>query len=168
MSNEFRLEATLQASLNRNVDGAEVSPQGHLLLHLSDGAVLDLGSVVGPPGPPGQDGAMSPELQTRIQNALQRTGDYMTGELYMSGHNLLMDRNSGFMMQNGNLSIFVDQGNLEITGAGGVDMCNGQLHRVGNPTDALDGVNKRYVDNQVGSIDAALAALAEEYGGVLT
>ncbi len=110
---------------------------------------------------------MSPELQTRIQNAVQRTGDYMTGELYMGGHALLMDRDSGFLVQNGNLSIFVDQGNLEITGAGGVDMCNGRLLRLANPTEDSDGVNKGYVDRQVGSIDRALAALAEEYGGVL-
>lgn len=167
MPNEFRLEATLQASLNRNVDGAEVSPQGHLLLHLSDGAVLDLGSVVGPPGPAGQDGAMSPELQTRIQNALQRTGDEMAGELDMNGNTLLMDRDSGFQMRDGHLSIFADQGCVEISGAGGLDLWYSRLHRLGNPVEASDGANKGYVDSQVGSIDAALTALVEEYGGAL-
>lgn len=168
MSNEFRLEATLQASLNRHVDGAEVSPQGHLQLHLSDGTVLDLGSVVGPPGPEGKAGELSPEQQTRLDNALCRTGDAMKGELYMDGHDLLMDRDSGFQMRDGHLAIYANQGCVEVSGAGGVDFWGSRLLRVNNPVDDEDGVNKRYVDNQVGSIDAALAALAEEYGGVLT
>jgi hypothetical protein len=37
-----------------SVVGAEVSPNpGNLLITLSDGTVLDAGSVIGPPGPPG-------------------------------------------------------------------------------------------------------------------
>jgi len=60
-----------------SVVGAEVSPNpGNLLLTLSDGTVLDAGSVIGPPGPPGP----SEPCKDCKCNTVTITSDYCASE----------------------------------------------------------------------------------------
>ena len=60
-----------------SVVGAEVSPNpGNLLITLSDGTVLDAGSVIGPPGPPGP----SEPCKGCECNTVTITSDYCASE----------------------------------------------------------------------------------------
>lgn len=63
-----------------SVVSAEVSPNpGNLLITLSDGTVLDAGTVVGPQGPQGLPGSASSSVVTIVQDYVATQEDYYIG-----------------------------------------------------------------------------------------
>ena len=58
-----RLTAQLQGHIGRGVASAEVTAAGHLVLTMTDGQAVDLGTVVGPAGQTGPQGPQGPAGQ---------------------------------------------------------------------------------------------------------
>lgn len=56
-----QLRVSVSGALSRGVKTAAISDEGKLMLMMTDGAVLELGTVVGPQGPKGETGAAGPK-----------------------------------------------------------------------------------------------------------
>ena len=69
-----QITVTIGGLISRGVKAAEVTDEGKLVFTLTDGSVIDLGSVMGPQGPKGETGAAGPQGQTGPQGAKGETG----------------------------------------------------------------------------------------------
>ena len=59
-----QITVTIGGLISRGVKAVEVTDAGKLIFTLTDGSVIDLGSVMGPQGPKGETGATGPQGQT--------------------------------------------------------------------------------------------------------
>ena len=69
-----QITVTIGGLISRGVKAVEVTDAGRLIFTLTDGSVIDLGSVMGPQGPKGETGATGPQGQTGPQGAKGDTG----------------------------------------------------------------------------------------------
>ena len=69
-----QITVTIGGLISRGVKAVEVTDAGKLIFTLTDGSVIDLGSVMGPQGPKGETGATGPQGQTGPQGAKGETG----------------------------------------------------------------------------------------------
>ena len=69
-----QITVTIGGLISRGVKAVEVTDAGKLIFTLTDGSVIDLGSVMGPQGPKGETGATGPQGQTGPQGAKGDTG----------------------------------------------------------------------------------------------
>ena len=69
-----QITVTIGGLISRGVKAVEVTDAGRLVFTLTDGSVIDLGSVMGPQGPKGETGATGPQGQTGPQGAKGDTG----------------------------------------------------------------------------------------------
>lgn len=69
-----QITVTIGGLISRGVKAAEVTDAGKLIFTLTDGSVIDLGSVMGPQGPKGETGATGPKGQTGPQGEKGETG----------------------------------------------------------------------------------------------
>lgn len=69
-----QITVTIGGLISRGVKAVEVTDAGKLVFTLTDGSVIDLGSVMGPQGPKGETGATGPQGQTGPQGAKGETG----------------------------------------------------------------------------------------------
>ena len=69
-----QITVTIGGLISRGVKAVEVTDAGKLIFTLTDGSVIDLGSVMGPQGPKGDTGATGPQGQTGPQGAKGDTG----------------------------------------------------------------------------------------------
>lgn len=69
-----QITVTIGGLISRGVKAVEVTDTGRLVFTLTDGSVIDLGSVMGPQGPKGETGATGPQGQTGPQGAKGDTG----------------------------------------------------------------------------------------------
>ena len=69
-----QITVTIGGLISRGVKAVEVTDAGRLVFTLTDGSVIDLGSVMGPQGPKGETGATGPQGQTGPQGAKGETG----------------------------------------------------------------------------------------------
>ena len=56
-----QITVTIGGLISRGVKAVEVTDAGKLIFTLTDGSVIDLGSVMGPQGPKGETGATGPQ-----------------------------------------------------------------------------------------------------------
>lgn len=70
-----QITVTIGGLISRGVKAVEVTDTGRLVFTLTDGSVIDLGSVMGPQGPKGETGATGPQGQTGPQGAQGETGE---------------------------------------------------------------------------------------------
>ena len=64
-----QITVTIGGLISRGVKAVEVTDAGRLVFTLTDGSVIDLGSVMGPQGPKGETGPAGPQGQTGPQGA---------------------------------------------------------------------------------------------------
>ena len=69
-----QITVTIGGLISRGVKAVEVTDTGKLIFTLTDGSVIDLGSVIGPQGPKGETGPAGPQGQTGPQGAKGDTG----------------------------------------------------------------------------------------------
>lgn len=69
-----QITVTIGGLISRGVKAVEVTDAGKLIFTLTDGSVIDLGSVMGPQGPKGETGPAGPQGQTGPQGAKGDTG----------------------------------------------------------------------------------------------
>lgn len=69
-----QITVTIGGLISRGVKAVEVTDAGRLVFTLTDGSVIDLGSVMGPQGPKGETGPAGPQGQTGPQGAKGDTG----------------------------------------------------------------------------------------------
>ena len=69
-----QITVTIGGLISRGVKAVEVTDAGKLIFTLTDGSVIDLGSVMGPQGPKGETGPAGPQGQTGPQGAKGETG----------------------------------------------------------------------------------------------
>lgn len=69
-----QITVTIGGLISRGVKAVEVTDAGRLVFTLTDGSVIDLGSVIGPQGPKGETGPAGPQGQTGPQGAQGETG----------------------------------------------------------------------------------------------
>ena len=69
-----KITVTIGGLISRGVKAVEVTDAGKLIFTLTDGSVIDLGSVMGPQGPKGETGPAGPQGQTGPQGAKGDTG----------------------------------------------------------------------------------------------
>ena len=69
-----QITVTIGGLISRGVKAVEVTDAGKLVFTLTDGSVIDLGSVMGPQGPKGETGPAGPQGQTGPQGAKGDTG----------------------------------------------------------------------------------------------
>lgn len=69
-----QITVTIGGLISRGVKAVEVTDAGRLVFTLTDGSVIDLGSVMGPQGPKGETGATGPQGQTGPQGPKGETG----------------------------------------------------------------------------------------------
>ena len=69
-----QITVTIGGLISRGVKAVEVTDAGRLVFTLTDGSVIDLGSVMGPQGPKGETGATGPQGQTGPQGEKGDTG----------------------------------------------------------------------------------------------
>ena len=69
-----QITVTIGGLISRGVKAVEVTDAGRLVFTLTDGSMIDLGSVMGPQGPKGETGATGPQGQTGPQGAKGDTG----------------------------------------------------------------------------------------------
>ena len=69
-----QITVTIGGLISRGGKAVEVTDAGKLIFTLTDGSVIDLGSVMGPQGPKGETGATGPQGQTGPQGAKGDTG----------------------------------------------------------------------------------------------
>ena len=69
-----QITVTIGGLISRGVKAVEVTDAGKLIFTLTDGSVIDLGSVMGPQGPKGETGATGPQGQTGPQGEKGDTG----------------------------------------------------------------------------------------------
>ena len=69
-----QITVTIGGLISRGVKAVDVTDAGRLVFTLTDGSVIDLGSVMGPQGPKGETGATGPQGQTGPQGAKGDTG----------------------------------------------------------------------------------------------
>lgn len=69
-----QITVTIGGLISRGVKAVEVTDAGKLIFTLTDGSVIDLGSVMGPQGPKGETGPAGPQGQTGPQGAQGETG----------------------------------------------------------------------------------------------
>ena len=70
-----QITVTIGGLISRGVKAVEVTDAGKLIFTLTDGSVIDLGSVIGPQGPKGETGATGPQGQTGPAGAQGETGE---------------------------------------------------------------------------------------------
>ena len=70
-----QITVTIGGLISRGVKAVEVTDAGRLVFTLTDGSVIDLGSVIGPQGPTGETGATGPQGQTGPAGAQGKTGE---------------------------------------------------------------------------------------------
>ena len=70
-----QITVTIGGLISRGVKAVEVTDAGRLVFTLTDGSVIDLGSVIGPQGPKGETGATGPQGQTGPAGAQGETGE---------------------------------------------------------------------------------------------
>lgn len=69
-----QITVTIGGLISRGVKAVEVTDAGKLIFTLTDGSVIDLGSVMGPQGPKGETGPAGPQGQTGPAGAQGETG----------------------------------------------------------------------------------------------
>ena len=69
-----QITVTIGGLISRGVKAVEVTDAGKLIFTLTDGSVIDLGSVMGPKGPKGETGPAGPQGQTGPQGEKGDTG----------------------------------------------------------------------------------------------
>ena len=69
-----QITVTIGGLISRGVKAVEVTDAGRMVFTLTDGSVIDLGSVMGPQGPKGETGPAGPQGQTGPQGAKGDTG----------------------------------------------------------------------------------------------
>ena len=69
-----QITVTIGGLISRGVKAVEVTDAGKLIFTLTDGSVIDLGSVMGPKGPKGETGPAGPQGQTGPQGDKGDTG----------------------------------------------------------------------------------------------
>ena len=69
-----QITVTIGGLISRGVKAVEVTDAGKLIFTLTDGSVIDLGSVMGPQGPKGETGPAGPQGQTGPKGAKGDTG----------------------------------------------------------------------------------------------
>ena len=69
-----QITVTIGGLISRGVKAVEVTDAGRLVFTLTDGSVIDIGSVMGPQGPKGETGPEGPQGQTGPQGAKGDTG----------------------------------------------------------------------------------------------
>ena len=69
-----QITVTIGGLISRGVKAVEVTDAGKLIFTLTDGSVIDLGSVMGPQGQKGETGPAGPQGQTGPQGAKGDTG----------------------------------------------------------------------------------------------
>ena len=69
-----QITVTIGGLISRGVKAVEVTDAGKLIFTLTDGSVIDLGSVMGPQGPRGETGPAGPQGQTGPAGAQGETG----------------------------------------------------------------------------------------------
>ena len=69
-----QITVTIGGLISRGVKAVEVTDAGKLIFTLTDGSVIDLGSVMGPQGPKGETGPAGPQGQTGPQGEKGDTG----------------------------------------------------------------------------------------------
>ena len=69
-----QITVTIGGLISRGVKAVEVTDAGRLVFTLTDGSVIDLGSVMGPQGPKGETGPAGPQGQTGPQGEKGDTG----------------------------------------------------------------------------------------------
>ena len=69
-----QITVTIGGLISRGVKAVEVTDAGRLVFTLTDGSVIDLGSVMGPQGPKGETGPAGPQGQTGPKGAKGDTG----------------------------------------------------------------------------------------------
>ena len=70
-----QITVTIGGLISRGVKAVEVTDAGKLIFTLTDGSVIDLGSVMGPQGPKGETGPAGPQGQTGPAGAQGETGE---------------------------------------------------------------------------------------------
>lgn len=125
-----------------------------------------------------QLGELSEQVEAEIENLTQalddhiaeaeatyvkKSGDTMTGALDMDSHNV-NNVSAVTSSPSGTLNLFSPTRVNLNTGAGGISAQSKRIQYVDNPTDTMDAVNKRYVDNA----DSALRTSVEENGENIT
>ena len=70
-----QITVTIGGLISRGVKAVEVTDAGKLIFTLTDGSVIDLGSVIGPQGPKGETGPAGPQGQTGPAGAQGETGE---------------------------------------------------------------------------------------------
>ena len=70
-----QVTVTIGGLISRGVKAVEVTDAGKLIFTLTDGSVIDLGSVMGPQGPRGETGPAGPQGQTGPAGAQGETGE---------------------------------------------------------------------------------------------
>jgi hypothetical protein len=70
-----QITVTIGGLISRGVKAVEVTDAGRLVFTLTDGSVIDLGSVMGPQGPKGETGPAGPQGQTGPAGAQGETGE---------------------------------------------------------------------------------------------
>ena len=70
-----QITVTIGGLISRGVKAVEVTDAGRLVFTLTDGSVIDLGSVIGPEGPKGETGPAGPQGQTGPAGAQGETGE---------------------------------------------------------------------------------------------
>ena len=70
-----QITVTIGGLISRGVKAVEVTDAGRLVFTLTDGSMIDLGSVIGPQGPKGETGATGPQGQTGPAGAQGETGE---------------------------------------------------------------------------------------------
>ena len=69
-----QITVTIGGLISRGVKAVEVTDAGRLVFTLTDGSVIDLGSVMGPQGPKGETGPAGPQGQTGPKGEKGDTG----------------------------------------------------------------------------------------------
>lgn len=70
-----QITVTIGGLISRGVKAVEVTDAGRLVFTLTDGSMIDLGSVIGPQGPKGETGPAGPQGQTGPAGAQGETGE---------------------------------------------------------------------------------------------
>ena len=70
-----QITVTIGGLISRGVKAVEVTDAGKLVFTLTDGSMIDLGSVIGPQGPKGETGPAGPQGQTGPAGAQGETGE---------------------------------------------------------------------------------------------
>ena len=70
-----QITVTIGGLISRGVKAVEVTDAGRLVFTLTDGSVIDLGSVMGPQGPKGETGPAGPQGQIGPAGAQGETGE---------------------------------------------------------------------------------------------